>query len=380
MAIASDIRKAAENLQEASIVPATEEEAYELADRIDAELIARSLAGVPVDILCYKFRTSGGQVVSGVTAKGALVLAAAMARQGKMHLTELEPEIEDRGETYYVKVAVKNLDNDVTFYGVAEASKLLQRKDGTTEPDRFALAKAHAVARRRAIMAHFAGEEKLIQAFVEEQQRQGKTVVSAQPGGVIAQAALEQRRAAASYVPTLGREEQEQVAEAMREAGVTKNQVAAYIFRRFGARKLAEVPADRLGELLAWIREQAPGAGAEAAEPAEETSKDQEEAAEQAAGEAEEPEPATAGGSAATEQIEALMDELGLPEQQREELRRAYQGREEVLAERLAESVEAKRREQGQTTKSRKSSRSKAREPLSGNATPQQQEEQEKLL
>ena len=74
------------------------------------------------------------------------------------------------------------------------------------------------------------------------------------------------------------------------------------------------------------------------------------------------------------------MDELGLPEQQREELRRAYQGREEVLAERLAESVKVKRREQEQTTKSRKSSRSKAREPLSGNATPQQQEEQEKLL
>ncbi len=320
--------------EEHGLVPRDESEAYELADRIDAELIARSLAGVPVDILCYKFRTAGGQMVSGVTAKGALVLAAAMARQGKMHLTELEPEIEDKGETYYVKVAVKNLDNEVTFYGVAEAPKLMQWRDGTTEPDRFALAKAHAVARRRAIMAHFAGEEKLIQAFVEEQQRQGRTIVSGN-SRVIMEAAVARRQAEAGYVPRLGAEEQRRVQEAMQAAGVNARQVAAYIFKRWGARKLSEVPVDGLDDLLAWID----GHGGEVrAEPKDEP---------------------------ATETPES-------PENGAASAQAAGQQRDEP-----AESSPAN----GLRSNTRRNGRRRDTEPMSGNVTrPETPQEQEKLL
>lgn len=230
--------------------------------------ISREIAGLPTEILIYQFK-QGSTTITGITHKGALALAEAAARWGRLHLSEAgPPTVEDRGDTWFVMTAVTNRDTGVTWYGIGEAPKAMQLKGGGTEDDKFAVRKAHAFARRNAILSHFSAEEKLIQRFAAEQAAQNKTVLTADATGALADARREQLRAEGGGIG-LGPEEIEHIKASRKAAGITDRQMGAHLKVQYGTLKYEEVPASQYRPLLKWIEDNGHELPAEAAPESE---------------------------------------------------------------------------------------------------------------
>ncbi|MFA5365563.1 MAG: hypothetical protein WC325_10335 [Candidatus Bathyarchaeia archaeon] len=120
---------------------------YKIMDNRDENQILSELQGHYLTEFVYSFK-AGGRDVIGLSWAGVKELAY---RYGGIQVESCN--IEDKGEFWLVTCKALDIEKRNSRFGVATQSKMMKRRDGSAEPDDFALQKATSKAQRNAIRA-----------------------------------------------------------------------------------------------------------------------------------------------------------------------------------------------------------------------------------
>ena len=134
---------------EAEVVP-PEQSPYVMMDRKDEEQILAELDGIPAPVLdemVYSFQ-SGGKKVTGLSWTGTKALAI---EAGHYSIDDLK--IQETETAFRVLARARDINRNVSFYGVAEQTKKMRLHNNTEVDDPFALQKATSKAQRNALQA-----------------------------------------------------------------------------------------------------------------------------------------------------------------------------------------------------------------------------------
>ncbi len=167
---------------EAMVVNTVPEEEMEKAivamDYKDAELIEASLKGmVSPNKLVYRFTTSGGEEIKGLTVLGVREVVRWLNENKGTNIIIKEVtwgKETINGEEYFVAIAVAEDANGNKWWGAATQPILITTKDGTRRVDPFALQKTISKAQRNALRGMF--PEPLAAELVDRWAQEGKVV------------------------------------------------------------------------------------------------------------------------------------------------------------------------------------------------------------
>lgn len=122
---------------------------YEMMDRKDEEQILHELEGAPHPVLeemVYSFSGSQG-MVTGLSWIGVKTLAVEAG-----HYSIDDVKIQDNEHSYRVLAKARDINRNVTMFGVAEQQKNMKTREGREIADSFALQKAVSKAQRNALI------------------------------------------------------------------------------------------------------------------------------------------------------------------------------------------------------------------------------------
>ena len=138
-------------------------QAYDLINVRDDQQVLIEIQGGFLDDFVYSFPTSQGKV-TGLSWAGVKEVARQM---GSISVEDMD--ISETPETYRVKCKAKDLNKDVTMFGVAEQSKKMLLKSGESVDDLHALSKCVSRAQRNAIRSLI--PEIMIKTMIKEFQK-----------------------------------------------------------------------------------------------------------------------------------------------------------------------------------------------------------------
>ena len=138
-------------------------QAYDLINVRDDQQVLIEIQGGFLDDFVYSFPTSQGKV-TGLSWAGVKEVARQM---GSISVEDMD--ISETAETYRVKCKAKDLNKDVTMFGVAEQSKKMLLKSGESVDDLHALSKCVSRAQRNAIRSLI--PEIMIKTMIKEFQK-----------------------------------------------------------------------------------------------------------------------------------------------------------------------------------------------------------------
>jgi hypothetical protein len=144
------------------ITPSNE---YKIMDTQDEQQILDELQGHYLTEFVYSFKV-GGRDVIGLSWAGIKELAY---RYGGIQVESCN--IEDKGDFWLVTCKALDIKRCNSRFGVATQSKTMKRRDGSIEPDEFALQKATSKAQRnamRALMPEIAVKQYIDQFLTEK--------------------------------------------------------------------------------------------------------------------------------------------------------------------------------------------------------------------
>jgi len=124
----------------------TSSDFLELEKRDEAQILAE-IQGAVIEEMVYSFK-SGGRTITGLSWVGVKEIARQYGH--------IDVELVDQQETpdaWIVTVKARDTENDTGILGVSIQPKMMQRRDGSPQPDPFALQKATSKAQRNAIRA-----------------------------------------------------------------------------------------------------------------------------------------------------------------------------------------------------------------------------------
>jgi hypothetical protein len=143
----------------------TKGQAYDLINQRDDEQVLLELRGGFLDEFVYSFPTKEGRV-TGLSWAGVKEVARQM---GNISITDLD--ITETDTTYRVKAKAKDMDRNVTMFGVTEQTKQLMLRTGETQADTHALSKCVSRAQRNAIRGLI--PEMFIKEMIEKYRNNG---------------------------------------------------------------------------------------------------------------------------------------------------------------------------------------------------------------
>lgn len=120
---------------------------YKIMDTRDENQILAELQGHYLTEFVYSFK-AGGRDVIGLSWAGVKELAY---RYGGIQVEECK--IEEKADFWLVTCKAVDVQRKNSRFGVATQSKMMKRRDGSSEVDEFALQKATSKAQRNAIRA-----------------------------------------------------------------------------------------------------------------------------------------------------------------------------------------------------------------------------------
>lgn len=150
---------------------------YKIMDGQDEQQVLEELQGHYLTEFVYSFK-AGGRDVIGLSWAGIKELAY---RYGGIQVDSCN--IEDKGDFWLVTCKASDIKRSNSRFGVATQSKTMKRRDGTVEPDEFALQKATSKAQRnaiRALMPEIAVKQ-YIDQFLTEKNGKAQEQTSAPP-------------------------------------------------------------------------------------------------------------------------------------------------------------------------------------------------------
>ncbi len=150
---------------------------YKIMDGQDEQQVLEELQGHYLTEFVYSFK-AGGRDVIGLSWAGVKELAY---RYGGIQVESCN--IEDKGDFWLVTCKASDIKRSNSRFGVATQSKTMKRRDGTVEPDEFALQKATSKAQRnaiRALMPEIAVKQ-YIDQFLTEKNGKAQEQTSAPP-------------------------------------------------------------------------------------------------------------------------------------------------------------------------------------------------------
>jgi len=130
----------------------------EMELRDEAQILAE-MEGKYLDEFVYQIK-QGNRTVTGLSKAGVFEIAYRMGNI-KVNLVKLE----DTGDQYLVVCEATDSERGNTRLGVSTQSKTLKRRDGSEEPDKFALQKAMSKAQRNAMRALM--PEEMLKVWIE---------------------------------------------------------------------------------------------------------------------------------------------------------------------------------------------------------------------
>jgi len=141
---------------------ATKNEAYDLINQKDDQQVLQELQGGFIDEYIYSFPTSQGRV-TGLSWAGVKEVARTM---GNISIEDLQ--VNENENSFQVKAKAKDINRNVTMFGVTEQSKTITTRDGQELPDMHALSKCVSRAQRNAIRGLI--PETFIKQMIEQYQ------------------------------------------------------------------------------------------------------------------------------------------------------------------------------------------------------------------
>ena len=148
-----------ENALQAQIVD-TKDQAYTLMNIKDDEQVLAEMRGEFLEEFVYSFPMKGGGKVTGLSWTGVKEIAR---RQG--HISVEDIKVTETPDTYRVLAKAKDIQRNVTMFGIAEQLKKMQLRTGDRQEDVHALSKCVSRAQRNAIRALI--PEATIKAMIE---------------------------------------------------------------------------------------------------------------------------------------------------------------------------------------------------------------------
>ncbi len=143
----------------------TKHQAYDLINQRDDEQVLLELRGGFLDEFVYSFPTKEGRV-TGLSWAGVKEVARQM---GNISITDLD--ITETESTYRVKAKAKDMDRNVTMFGVTEQAKQMTLRTGEEQLDTHALSKCVSRAQRNAIRGLI--PEMFIKEMIEKYRNNG---------------------------------------------------------------------------------------------------------------------------------------------------------------------------------------------------------------
>ena len=138
------------------LVLTQERSVYEVMDAHDVDQIINEMQGRLLDVALYDF-SSGGQRQTELSWKGVRECVKEMNRTGKCRLgidkdtLQTQTVVEDGDVFYEAAVYAKDEVSGEAYYGFAREPKMMQKRDGSAVPDKFAKTKAINKSMRNAL-------------------------------------------------------------------------------------------------------------------------------------------------------------------------------------------------------------------------------------
>lgn len=137
--------KKPEDKKQALSVLERKDQAFDLMNRRDDEQVLLEIQGGFLEEFVYSFPTKEGKV-TGLSWVGTKEVARQMG-----NISVEDCDILETPDTYRVKCRAKDIQRNVTMFGVAEQAKRMKLKTGEEIPDLHAMSKAVSRAQRNAI-------------------------------------------------------------------------------------------------------------------------------------------------------------------------------------------------------------------------------------
>lgn len=146
---AKEIKEAEDKGKKAQLkVLETKNDAYTLMNMKDDEQVLAKIRGQFLEEFVYSFPVKGGGKVTGLSWTGVKEIAR---RQG--HISVEDIKVTETPDTYRVLAKAKDVQRNVTMFGIAEQAKKMQLRTGERQEDLHALSKCVSRSQRNAIRA-----------------------------------------------------------------------------------------------------------------------------------------------------------------------------------------------------------------------------------